>query len=966
MVLEPPYDHESDGLIPAIGPEDAYGHSPTSGGARPEDIQSVFIDYEETVVPQMIDAGWIEEVAKARAAPYYNDTDQTLVAHVLPGVEVLADVQKHNEDITADDFRCLVALWTIHDIHKILTPEGGEFEIDDETVQEWVDNLSLDEFAPSLTVKDFKAVAVALHNSDGANHGDQTVRFTELRPYLSLADAVMSIDDPSDFHDAARDVRTAFHTDTPFVPHSHTVDFDDAITRTLVNESVRDALVDRGLAPIDVRDNGSLYVAPVSVDIDKGVDDMLNEITDNFINNLQDSYQIFKNIAFLGSSISSPQARFQYESPRVYALTDLAKLCLSNTGLIQRIVQAAVDQQQHPWDISNESRQQISAVENATGKSLQRSQRLEGFAALVHTVYREVLPEIVTGSNSDPAYERTRLSALMHVFGISHETQKEVSEVLESGDLDASPVNWPYKYIIAQDLLERYQGLPRKEKQEKLTNLVLSRLQDFELWDEFGMNQESDIHEEIRVRLAGRIDIDGEGLNVFGDASDANDIIMDRAMCDTEKCALCNEPTVEPGIGPNLISHRDYDILETEFITEEDGELNTVTPDSRMPQKPICVVCQLSLTIRAQQFDGFFEDESESSLHITVHPVTSFSSASLVRFQKIVNKLKDDVFSGEHTGLELDSLGEWYADEIASELKREAGVEALTDRDRAADIGARFDASASRLALPADNKESIAQGALIATAAGLLSGVRVVLTKSPQLYMDNTEQKELVTYGPELDILSTLFEGETGVMKMPTRLRLIDSLVSLGSVTDQPLNVVDQYNQLDDPHVLAGSRLFRRMNQWIDSNEEMTEAAEHAEEIDKILSKGDTFANSIMTATDALGYQLGVILPRADPNLANAVLKSLLDVLETNESVNDMHQLRTLVLERLATLKALNIDPVELLEGGNAHKLATNIISMYQNTANGKPDQLNAIRRPIEDGTTLRAMKHAMENKGDS
>lgn len=964
MVLEPPYDYESDGLTPAVEPEDTYRQESVSG-ARSQSVQQVFIDYEKTVVPQMMDEGWTEEVAKSRSAPYHNDTDQTLVSHILPGVEVLADIQKHDTDVGPEDFRELVALWTVHDLHKVLNPDGGEFAIATDNVSKWVSTLNLDSFAQSLDTEDFKAVAVALHQSQNANHGDETARFTELRPYLSLTDAVMSIDDPSDFTQAAGDVRTAFRQGPPFVPHSHSIEFDDAITRTLVNESVRDSLADRGLAPIDVRDNGSLYVAPATVDINEDVDQMLDEITDNFLDNLQDSYQIFRNISFLGSNISSPQARFQYESPRVYAITDLAKLCLSNTGLIQRIVQAAIDQQRHPWDISEESRKQIEAVEQATGHSLQRSQRLEGLAALVHTVYREVLPELVTGDSSNLAHERTRIGGLMHLFGVSSETQTEIAELLESGDIEASPVSWPYKYLVAQDLLQRYQGMPIEERKNTLTELLLSRFEDFDTWDNFGLNADSDIHKEIRVLLAARIEIDGTPLHNLGDASDANDIIMERMSRETNKCALCDEVTVEPGVGPNLISHRDFDVLESEFVTKEHGQTQKVVPDNRMPQKSLCVICQLSLTIRAQQFERHFEDDDSPSLHITVHPVTSFSSASLVRFQKVVNKLKDDVFSGDYGGLSLDNLGDWYGDEIAAELERQAGVEALTDRSRVSSIGARFDASASQLALPDDSAESVAQGALIATAASLISGVRVVLTKHPQLYMDSTEQQDLVTYGPELDILNVLFEGRTDVMTLPERLKLVDNMVALGDTTQQPLHVVRQFEQLGERDVLAGSRLFNRLTRHIDSEEQLRPAIEHAKSIDSILASRDTFSNGLVTATESLGRNLAELLPNADPTLADAVMKMVVDVLETTKSVNDTSQLRSTILKRLANRQALDIDPVELLDGGDAHEFAVNTVRVFENVANSDQETLNAMRRPIVDGTTLQATRHALDD-GDN
>ncbi len=952
MVLKEPLETDAEDLIPSFehNTKRIVGYNTP----RSEETVQALEEFETLVVPRMIELGWMEEIAKSRAKPFYNETDQTLTAHILPGIEILADIVEQAPGVKSTDFRELAALWTIHDVHKIITTDNGnEFDIDTKTIKEWVEKLSLDEFTDgSLTVDDFQSCAVGLHNTGGTNLDDSTVRFTQLRPYLRLVDAVMSISDSKAFIDEAeRPINAVFGTPAEIhVPAMHSVEFEDSVMRTLANKTVYEELVEIGLKPIDIRDNAVLY-ARSEQDTYPDTEDFLEQIIDRFLDNLRDAYQIFRNHAFLGGDIDSPQSRAGYWAmPQVYEVSDLAKLCLTQTELIQRLVQAAVDQQNRPQSISDESERQIEQMQEETGVRIPKSAFIEGLAALVHTVYREIIPELVD-ADSEHAYERTLEAAVIHVFGVSEEMQERIATALKTSDNHSSPVNWPYKYLIAKDLHDRYKGHSQTERQEVLIRVLSERLSDFEEWDSFANESQKSVRRELYLQFAKRTVLDGEtlikrGIPGFLDTVDKLDT--------QDNCYICEEPTAQSSSTPDLLSHRDFDILDMPFVTEsEEGEFERIELDDIIPIHSLCTTCQVSLTIRAQQFKTY---DQETELHVTIHPSNSVSVASYLRFGKILHHLKTEMFSGNSSTIALSDMGDVYEEIITGTLSQSTGVDALIDREQAFDVGTRMDEASSRLTLPDNSEASIIRGAMCATVAGLLSGVRVCITRHPQLHMNHPETDSLVMYGPELTAFDNLLNNRTDITGLPDRLRILDRLIQMCDKTEAPNLTLEQYSSMDDRSVLPGSRVFSQVQHTLNSSEERVAAARDAINIDAIAAKDDVFAKDMLATTKALGDSLGILLPESDARLASAVMMIACDTLETMESINSTEQVVFAITDDLAHVNELDLELQDLRRGGSAYKFAQQMATAYNDVGRGNRNSFNAIRRPLVDGTITRAM----------
>jgi CRISPR type I-D-associated protein Csc3/Cas10d len=968
MVVKDTSDrYEDDDLIPSF--EDNKSNIIEEDINRSKCIAEVLIEFENKIVPKMLELGLMKEIAKSRSKPYYNDSDQTMTAHILPGVEVMADVVEKSDSINENDFRKLVSLWTIHDLHKLIDNSIEEtFEINVDTVKSWVNKLGLDEFSnDELDINDFHSCVVALHNSNNSKLDDSTSQFTYLRPHLRLVDAIISISSPDDFITGGeKAIGAVFGTkDEVYVPASHSIDMGDSIIRTILNKSLEKELTNLGLKSIDFRENGVLYARSENSAYGN-LHDMLNRVIDRFILNLRDAYPIFRNQAFLGGDISSGDSlRGNWYMPTVYDITNLSKLCLNQTEVIQRIVQASVEQQNRPWNMSEDSKRQIETLSNKLDIKIPESSFIEGMATLVHTVYREILPELVD-EESEYAYERTLESAIIHVFGVSEDTQNIIADSLENDILNSSITGWSYKYLIAHDLHKRYtMKLSSKERQKVLIELISTRLSDFEAWENYGENNNSKIKKELYILFASKIKLDGKTLGDYPsiklfDYIDSNG--------DTNKCAISNKPTKQDANSPDLLSHRNIDVLNVPFVTENnDGEFEMIHLNNVLSRKPLSVLSQISLNIRAGQFLHYDNVEDTNSLYVTTHPVDSISVASQVRFNRILQYLKREMFSGDDSSIGLYDVANNYEEIIGDSLSQPSGVDAILNREHVFDIGTRMDESSSKLTLPNNKESTLVRGAVCATIASIMSGVRVCITKHPQLHMNHPDNKELVIYGPELSMFKNIIGKNTDITTLPQQLEVIERIVKMSDNIESPNLTLEQYNNIcqqdDDITVVPGSIIYNQIMHNFDSPEASISAARDAINIDAIAGQNNEFARDVLQSSKKLGDKLGKILPNSDAMLSHAIMNIVYDTLFTMESINNTDDVTKNVKKCLMNITELNIETEDVVKGGSIQEFAEEVSNVCEVIESG-PESFNNIRQQLISGTVVRSMIYAT-NQGD-
>lgn len=947
MVLDEPFHIDKEKFVPSFNSGE-YG-SKGSRTDKSEEIVDALIEFETEVVPNMFDIEWMNIAAKARRRPFYNKRDQTMVSHILPGVEVLSGIVDRNPSVSSDKIRECIALWTIHDIHKIIdNNREQEFEISKDSVREWTEKLSLEKFAPSLDIKDYHSCAVALHNSEKSMVDDSTNRFTRLRPLIRLTDAIMSIYEYDEYREQSeKEVNTVFaRPNEKYIPMTHSLDFEDSVMRRLVNKSVYDIIRETGADPIDIREDGAMYVSSETNLKPENIENIGAKITQKFLENLRCGYQVFRNDAYLGGDIDSPQSRSEYSiMPRVFEISKLSKLCLNEFELIQRIVQAAVEQQGRPWDISDESKRQISILEENLDINIPKSPMVEGMATLVHTVYREVLPELVDSENR-VVQHRTLESATLEVFNCPKEVQEEVIEAMEDENIDSSAVSWPYKYIIAKSLNENIgEKLTKKERQRRLIEVLTQNLSKFDDWEDFGKS-ENNIEDEIYLRIAANTSINGELINEI----EGSEFIQ---KLDSHKksgmCYICDMATSQKGSSPDLLSHRDFDVLNRTFVKNQESELKKVDFNDAVPANPVCVCCQIELTMRAQQ-EG--RHSIDNKLHVSVHATNSYSVASLTRFSNILDYLKKETFENQRR-VSYTEMGEVYRELMKGYLSQKSGISSLVDRERLFDVGIRNDEINSAVSLPDDSEGTLVATVVCVIVASLMSGVRVCISRKPQIRTNIPDNDNLIVFGSGLSMFEDILDNREDITSLPNRIKILDRLLVLGNRTSSPALIIQRYSNMSNRNVLPGSRIHSVVSERTDNMQSALDAAS----IDALASEDDVFAREILIVSSELGDAIEGICPEENIENLESILYDVFDVIENLDNKTEEKIIES-TKDELARKKRLDVGLEDLRKDGDVDVFARKLAEVIANHSGAK-NKLSHLRRPLIDGIIVRCIIYA-------
>lgn len=916
-----------------------------------DSYEEILIEYNSAVVSNMIDAGWVSKFAKSRKAPFYNECDQSLIGHIAPGVDILYRTAIHVDKLEARDFRDLISLWTIHDIHKLSESDWkDEFEFSSEDVRAFVDKLDLNEFSSDeLTIEDFKACAVSLHDSDNSKFADQTVTFTRYRPYLKLVDMLMSITETDAFNDNDSIINSVFgDSKTHHTTATHTVAFNDMVLNTLVNKSMHDTFVADGMDCVNLSQTSGAYVRDATSELTVN-NEMIHAIIDNFIDNVRDSYQVFRNKAFLGGEINSPQRGISKETmPRVYELSKLSQICLEKEEIIQRIVQASIDQQGMNWNVSIESENNINKLNDATDLNLNaESTYLEGMATLVHTVYKQIVPELID-ETSDNIYERSEIGAIIHIFGLDEELQEQLLDLIESDTFGSSPVSWPYKYIFAKNLTERFQHFTKTERNEKLGELILDRLTDFENWSTYNSSADN-IRRELYVNICENVQINGEYISTFDTISEkytaienhneklSKENLTERSEANNfHKCCLCGQNTNQNTATPEILSHRDADIMEMTFSSEKDAELQNIDLHEVTDKRRTCVMCQIGLSIRAQQFETY--EQTENNLHVTVRPIQSVSNASFIRFREIFEYLQNRLFSSDESEIydsDVDQHFKQAMDEFTS-IDREI----ITDYQSTLNSGICLDSASSKISLPNNTEYDILKGALCASISGLLSGMKVVITKNPQLRISTNNEDPLIRYGAELTELDSAFQDNTDITSLPDQIQMIESVMHMAECTNSPTSVIEEYLDMENKHLLAGSRLYAAIDA---ANMYYTDKIyDKAATIDSLNQSDDNYIESVVN----LSQNLDKITDTKSEK--KQIMEHIFYSLDQIETINTADELYRVTMEEIVNTE-VDIEPSELLSGGDIDRFAKTFVSTFEDTEFSDITQI----KPVLVGGTI-------------
>lgn len=265
------------------------------------DSETVYLQFRETVEPGLFDTSF--DVLPAKSTPF-GYTDQTLRSHVLNGAAFAVRLNyalrrlDPGAALEDDDLRRVLALFTVHDLHK--TPESQERrattskrtdadkEITSSGLSEYTTELHLEEFAPDLKQTDYLAAALATEERSGRHRGATSRTYTRLRPWLRLMDAAASTSTPGDVDSLYRRLDNV--SSEVALAHHRLTDTKGITTNFLTSAVAKYIETNTTALPLIYFANGAAYLAPAGAELQETLPDaevLRDELTDEFMQTIR-------------------------------------------------------------------------------------------------------------------------------------------------------------------------------------------------------------------------------------------------------------------------------------------------------------------------------------------------------------------------------------------------------------------------------------------------------------------------------------------------------------------------------------------------------------------------------------------------------------------------------------------------------------------------------------------------------
>lgn len=941
----------------------------------------ILAEYVEDIEPVLTNRlQWARTNAKSSMAPFYK-YDQSMLAHTRAGVffllrfigDVLPDRFLIGRGTREEVLRELVALFVVHDVHKTRDSDEyhEEFNISEDEIETFVETTGLDEFAPTVDIKTFQSAAVGLHKTDNAKLEMLTKHFSLLKPYLRLADGVASLTDPDEFvsdrlytnfYDAVADTAT---------PHSHSVDDSAGALTSVMNKALAETFESYGYSLLTIHETGCTYAGPSDADIGTlpaDPDEFIDTAYQQFLEELRNALPRYRNRSILADAAELRSGQSRYE------ISSLDVLCLPPSDLIRAIVERGVTDADAPFDLSNSVTEVLDVLEDETGLDLDRTHRIEGIARIVHTVHESIVPVLMRDSGPDvPRWESNPWVATMAVFDTSNEMIEMMADLYtdhydpQTGQdaLVSRTRDWAYKYLIAQDILdsdEYFVGEGSDETIDRLTDTLVSHLEDFAQWDDFRTSLVGHVDEELRAMLFRALYVDGERFHeVHGAPAKVESYISH----DKDTCGLCNSRTVAAQESqPELIEAELYiggtDNEEKRDIKVEYG--GDIVPLQQLCYRErLCFSCQLDVELQAA--DTSWTDIDEPRLHIALRPDYAYTPLSGIIFTHVLDKYSaastqrgadfaKDVFLG------ATAEQESYDEIMAAHAQNAFGRAMLANLERGFMLGSGYGAHSVSFPLPEGNeREALFAGTFAAVVAASYSGISAYISDHPILRVPDDGARELVQFSDALGSVKGAFGGDRlPLHEMNDLLKATSAIRRLAHATGHghaPVSAYLAYKRNQDIP-LVGSEM---LTQAVENGEDPADYAVEAIHLDAHAASNSLFEDFLVKDAAALAdYAVEVTDYPDDPTVASDLVGTAIDeVVAMGRSVPTERAVER-VIEVVEAHDAVDTDAFETIDGFIREFAALLVSRVLNDHHNGVPRSLAAARDPLTTGVWAHAV----------
>ncbi len=785
-------------------------HSAPEDEASEEDqtVEETVLEHFRTEVdPQLVNEGWGFEAAKSVE---YGKTDQSLLNHVRNGVFVLAQLNDAVRSLDGytldeDDLRAAIALFTIHDVHK-LDPErdaepNSRFDIPANEVQQYVERFGLDTFAPGLDPKDFRSCAIDHHDDWTANYDQTTRRFDDLRPFIRVADGLASCDTPEAATDGS--VQSAIdsaYLKSEFELRRHVLDDVKGILTNLLNSAISDCLGTFEYQPLAIYQDGCVYVVPKGADRPSVDQEFVAEIIDQLQTNIRGSHDAYADSSELTNNLATRSMGF-------YGINDQEFFYAGADKVLGAVVRKSVgdaDGDDEPTDSMADS---MAGIEEHLPIEIERTRRPVGYARLAYTVRRAFVDPILEKIDDD----RSSLEVTCDVFGVSSGVRDGL--IAASEDDDLSPTaggKWEYSYGIGQVLIE--DGVTSVGDITDRVRAGLDRLAD-DWTDIVEEAHAGNLRSELEAYVSDVVSIDGRPMPA-SDTTLSDPFEEYHATRRGKTCVLCNRGTT---------STRKSDLEAPKSLTTlQAGYSNHVPVDAGKPDDLLaCVPCQIELSLRetgASRREG-------GRLFIHLVPDYFYTPLSWRSYGNVLSQ-----FSGE-SRIELGRLAEavlWLTGDLDSTevdgfesalFDEESGRQMAETLDQGFDPGSQFGARTLGYYKPEDNETEFQFfGVYVALAVAAYAGLRVYVSESP---IPDVRGRDFQTYariGAGFTQVHDFYGTEIRLSELKSRLRAASALIKLGYGTDRNDALFAKFLRVTRNKLLPGSHLLKRIAQADDGS----------------------------------------------------------------------------------------------------------------------------------------------------
>ena len=756
-------------------------------------------EYLEDIDGKLIEQGWAYTGAKTVAFGYQ---DQSLLNHVRNGVYFLLQLNQAATDLDArtldeTDLRNAVAMFVAHDLHKTRETAGPEeeFDIPRETVEEFVDAIGLEAFAPDLTIEDYWSCACAHHDSWNAKTGHVTLAFTELQGYVRLADAFASTSLPEE----AVNERTRKSFDDVFYGELdlryHQLNDVKGILTNLCNRAVEKLLRNEGYRVLAIYQDGCVYAAPADVSGAVVDEKLIREIYETFTETVRESHPSYANPAKLMDSIGTGRLGYYDPSPEDFFYA-------GPTRVLRAMVQKAAfdgDTDDPPTESMSGS---IEKVDGEVPITLDDTRQLVGAARLVYGVHRTIVPELDT--EEDP------LVVTCDLFNVREEVQEALVETRErDASLLKSGGKWEYSYAIGQELLDRkFDGkvaktLPPAQFIDSVAKFLLEQLEVYDGWETIEEAFTADIQDELLAYLSDILIVDGRSSRLDIGLSDPYDEYT--SSRGGKLCTLCNRGTT---------SSRKSD-METKksLSTLQAGFSNRTRIGAGKPETLLlCSPCRIELSLRetgssrresGRLFFHFTPDYffTPLSWELTRRLFDRYDGSSRVRMSHLAERMFTD-----------DASEEAYRTVQENLTRDEGGMTMVENLAQGFDEG--FGALQMGYFKPHTNEtEYQFFGVYLALVIAGHTGLRVLVSENPVPELRGRDFDELARLGAGLTPVKRFYDDAVELDELDATLKRASALIQLGYANEHDDALFAKYLRTTRNKPLPGSHLLKRLAQ---------------------------------------------------------------------------------------------------------------------------------------------------------